>query len=156
CTPVDVRPAMIARWIIRHASEEARLAPHPRPPRSAAPRDAPQPHAAPRGRDRPGGRGEPHRGLGREVDVDEPGRAVAPEGALRRALLPHDALVDLRPGLDLLARIDPDDRGGARLGPDRHLVADPDALVDADVVPDVAGAADDRTLDDGAPPEVRA
>ena len=121
-TPVDVRPAMIARWIMRHASAEARLA----TTRLAAPE-----RRAERG-------GEPHRGLGREVDVDEPRRAVAAERRARRPRLPDDALVDLRAGLDLLERVDADAGEDARLRPDRDLVADRDALVDAHVVADVA------------------
>ena len=100
-------------------------------------------------------RRQPHRGLGREVDVDEAGCALATERRARRPRLPHDALVDLGAGLDLLERVDPDTGEDARLWPDRDLVADRDALVDADMVTHVAAAADDRSLDDRAPAEVR-
>ena len=37
CTPVDVSPAMIARWIMRHASGDARLATTRSPRRRAVP-----------------------------------------------------------------------------------------------------------------------
>ena len=100
--------------------------------------------------------GEPDRGLRREVDVDEPDRAVASERRGCRPRLPHDALVDLRARLDLLERIHAHAGEDARLRPDRDLVADRDSFVDADVVAHVAAAADDRTLDHRAAPQVRA
>ena len=100
--------------------------------------------------------GEPHRRLRRQVDVDEPGRAVATEGRACGSRLPDDVLVDLGARLDLLERVDPYPGIDARLGADRDLVADRDTLVDADVVAEIAAAAEDRSLDDGAPTEVGA
>src|SRR4051794_8619540 len=96
-----------------------------------------------------------YRDLWSQVDVDEAGDAVATEEARRGARLPDQALVDLRPGLDLLVRVDPDARHDHALGADRHLVADRDALVDAHVGADVARAAEDRAFDQRTAPDVR-
>ncbi len=63
--------------------------------------------------------------------------------------------MDLRPGLDLLVRVDPHSGHHARLGADRDLVADRRVLVDPDVVADVARAADDRPLDQRRAADVR-
>ena len=101
-------------------------------------------------------RAEPHRDLGRQIDVDEAGDRVAREQARRRARLPDQALVQLRPGLDLLVRVDPHVRIDHRLGSQRHLVADRDALVDAHVRADVALPSADRALDGRVAPDVRA
>ena len=101
-------------------------------------------------------RGREARGrLGREVDVDEAGDAVLAEQPRGRARLPDQVLVDLRAGLDLLVRVDPDVRRDVRLRSDRDLVADRRALLDPHVVADVAGASDDRALDQGAAADVR-
>ena len=89
---------------------------------------------------------EPHRRLGREVDVHEPGGAVPAERRAGRPRLPDDVLVDLGAGLDLLERVDPDAGQDARLGPYRHLITDRDALVDANVVPKVASAPENGAL----------
>ena len=105
---------------------------------------------------RPERRREPGGGLGRQVDVDEAGDAVLAEQARGRARLPDQVLVDLRAGLDLLVRVDPDVRGDARLGADRDLVADGGALLDPDVVADVTGATDDGAFDQRAAADVRA
>ena len=99
---------------------------------------------------------EPHRGLRRQVDVDEPRGAVAPERRAGGSRLPDDVLVDLRAGLDLLERVDPYPGKDARLGADRDLVADRDTLVHAHVVAEVAAAAEDRTFDDSVAAEVGA
>ena len=99
---------------------------------------------------------QPDRGLGRQVDVHEPRRAVATERRARGPRLPDDVLVDLCSGLDLLERVDPHAREEARLGADRHLVADRDTLVNAHVVAQVAAAAEDRSLDDAVATEVGA
>jgi hypothetical protein len=64
--------------------------------------------------------------------------------------------VHVRAGLDLLVGVDPDVRHDARLGADRDLVADRGALVDAYVVADVAGAANDGALDERAAADVGA
>ena len=77
------------------------------------------------------------------------------EQARRRARLPDQALVDLRAGLDLLVGVDPDAGHDDALRAERHVVADRDALVDAHVRADVAGAADDRALDERAAADVR-
>src|SRR5581483_1084202 len=53
-----------------------------------------------------------------------------------------------------LVGVDADARVHDGLVADRHLVADRDALVDARMRTDVAVAPDDRTLDDGAAPDV--
>ena len=63
--------------------------------------------------------------------------------------------MQLRAGLDLLERVDPDAGEDHALGADRHLVADRDALVDADMRAQVAAAADDRALDLRAAADVR-
>ena len=94
-------------------------------------------------------------GLRRQVDVDEARHPVLAEQPRRRTRLPDQVLVELRAGLHLLVRVDPDVRHDARLGADRHLVADRRAFVDAHVVADVAGAPDDRALDQRAAPDVR-
>ena len=62
--------------------------------------------------------------------------------------------MELRPGLDLLVRVDPDAGHDHALGADRHLVADRDALVHAHVRAQVAAAADDRSHDVGAAADV--
>ena len=98
--------------------------------------------------------GEPHRDLRRQVDVHHPRDAVLAEEARRAARLPDQALVQLRAGLDLLVRIDPDAGQDHALGAERDLVADRGALVDAHVRADVAAAADDRALDVGAAADV--
>ena len=100
-------------------------------------------------------RGESHRDVRREVDVDHARDPLLAEEARRAARLPDEALVQLRPRLDLLERIDPDAREDHALAADRHLVADRDALVDADVRAQVATAPDDRALDLRAAPDVR-
>ena len=100
-----------------------------------------------------GGR-EPGGGLGRQVDVDEPGDAVLAEEPRRRPRLPDQVLEELGAGLDLLVGVDPDVRHDARLGADRHLVADRRTLLDPHVVADVARAADDRALDQRAATDV--
>ena len=140
CTPVDVSPAMIARWIIRHASGEARLATTRSPRLRAVPSAAASRTTV----------------SGVRSTLTSPVAPSRPNGRGRRPGLPDDALVDLRAGLDLLERVDADAREEARLGPDRHLVADRHALVHAHVVAEVAAAAEDRALDDRAPAEVRA
>ena len=131
---------MSARWIMRQASADARLATTRSPRRSAVPSAAASRTAV----------------SGVRSTFTRPGGAVPAERRAGRPRLPHDALVDLGAGLDLLERVDPDAGEDARLGPDRHLVADRDALVDAHVVADVASAAEDRALDDRAAAEVRA
>ena len=84
---------------------------------------------------------EPDGRLRSQIDVHEAADTVLAEEPRRRARLPDQVLVDLRAGLDLLERVDPDVRQHARLGADRDLVADRRALVDVDVVTDVARAA---------------
>ena len=134
----------------RREAGDDRALDHPASVRRRSARD----HAATAPERRTERRGKPNRGLRGEVDVDEARRAATSEGALRRPLLPDDALVDLRAGLDLLERVDADTRVDARLRSDRDLVADRDSVVDAHVVADVARAADDRAFDDGAAAEV--
>jgi hypothetical protein len=79
------------------------------------------------------GRGEAQRDVGREIDVDHPRNALFAEDARGAARLPDEALVQLRARLHLLERVDPDTGEDHALGSDRHLVADRDSLVDADV-----------------------
>src|SRR6476619_3033937 len=110
--------------------------------------------AAPEGRPERGC--EPHRRLGCEVDVHEPGGAVPAERRAGGPRLPDDVLVDLGAGLDLLERVDPDAGEDARLGPYRHLITDRDALVHAHMVPEVASAPEDGALHDRAAAEVGA
>ena len=85
--------------------------------------------------------------VGGQVDVDHPRDALLAEEPARRARLPDQALVELRAGLDLLERVDPDAGHDHALGAERDLVADRDALVDAHVRAQVAAAAEDRALD---------
>ena len=99
--------------------------------------------------------GDAHRDLGSEVDVDEARDSVAAEQMRRRTRLPDDALVDVRPGFDVLVRIDPDARHDHALGADRHLVADRNALVNTHVRADVARPAEDGAFDQRAPADVR-
>ena len=63
--------------------------------------------------------------------------------------------MDLRAGLDLLVRVDPNAGHDHALGADRDLVADRDAFVHAHVGTDVARASDDRPLDQRRPSDVR-
>src|SRR5262249_62395841 len=91
----------------------------------------------------------------RQVDVDETGDAAGPEDARRPARLPDQRLEDLRAGLHLPVGVDPDARHDHALAPDRDLVADRDALVDAHVRTEVARPADDRAFDDRRAPDRR-
>src|SRR5580765_3645522 len=63
--------------------------------------------------------------------------------------------MDLRAGLDLLVRVDPDARVDDALGADRHLISDRHALVQAGMRAKVARAAEDRALDRDAAADVR-
>src|SRR5262249_17503389 len=85
--------------------------------------------------------------LGRQVDVHESLDAVGAEEGRPRARLPDQVLVDLRARLGLLVRVDAHARHDDALRADRHLVADRDALVNADVRADVARTPDHRALD---------
>ena len=111
-TPVEFRPAIIARSIIRHEADASRLATTSSPARERGPE----------------GDREPGRDLGGQVDVDEPRDAVAFEEPRGRARLPDQALVDLRAALDLLVRVDAHAGHEHALLADLHLVADRDAL----------------------------
>ena len=122
--PAAFRPEIIARLIIRQPGAESRLATTRAPRLSAVPSAVASRAAV----------------SGRQVDVDEAGDAVLAEQPRRRARLPDQVLVHLRAGLDLLVGVDPDVRHDARLGADRHLVADRRALLDPDVVADVAAS----------------
>jgi len=62
--------------------------------------------------------------------------------------------VDLRTGLDLLVRIDPHAGHDHALRPERHVVADRYALVQADVGAEIARASHDRSLDERAATDV--
>ena len=99
---------------------------------------------------------ETHRHLGRHVDVDRAGDAVAREERAHAARLPHEVLADLRAGLDRLVRVD------AHLGPDQGLLADDAlvaerrALVDADARAQVAVAPDGRAAHGRVRADVRA
>jgi hypothetical protein len=117
---------IIARLIVRHARGASRLE---------------------RGR-------EPDRGVGGQVDVDQAGDAVLAEQRRGRPRLPDQALVDVRTGLDLLVRVDPDPREHVALGAEDDLVADRSALLDPDVGADVAVPPDDRALDERAAADV--
>ncbi|MEZ5099456.1 MAG: hypothetical protein R3C15_06555 [Thermoleophilia bacterium] len=93
---------------------------------------------------------DPDRDLGRQVDVDEPGDALLAEDGRRRAGLPDQVPVDLRAGLDLLERVDPNAREDGALLAEDALVPDRGALLDAHVRADVARLPDDGALDRGA------
>ena len=123
---------------------------HPASRRPVAARD----DACPALERRPERGREPCGRLRGQVDVDEPRDAVLAEQPRRRARLPDQVLVQLRAGLDLLVGVDPDVRHDVRLGADRHLVADRRPFLDPDVIADVAGAADDRALEQRAPAHV--
>ena len=64
--------------------------------------------------------------------------------------------MDQRAGLDLLVRVDAHTGLQHALLADRHLVPHRDAFADPDVRADVAGAPDDRALDQRRSPDVRA
>ena len=105
---------------------------------------------------RPERHAEPHRDLGRHVDVDRADDAVAREQRPHAAGLPDEVLPDLGAGLDRLVRIHPHLRPDQRLLADDALVAEGRALVDADARPQVAVAPDGRAADDRGGSDVRA
>src|SRR6266700_2501796 len=123
---------------------------HPAPGRRVAAADDPV-AALQRGSQRSG---EANRNLGRDVDVDQSGDALAGPQARGRARLEDQALRHLGAGFDVLVRVDPDTRIDDALGAQGHFVADRGPLLDEDVRADVAAPADDRALDHGAAADV--
>ena len=95
--------------------------------------------------------GEPDRDLGREIDVDDAGDALAAEQVPRGRGLPDHALVHRCAGLDLLVGKDTHARHDDGLWPDDHAVAERNTVVDARMRADVARTSDDRPLDDRVP-----
>ena len=90
-----------------------------------------------------------------EVHVDETHDRALPEQLRGRARLEDQVLVDLRARLHLLEGEDADAGHDDALRADPDLVSNRNVLVDANVRPDVAAAADDRVLDQRAAADVR-
>ena len=134
----------------RGQAGEHRPLDHPAGRRRLPARDHPR-AALERGAERGG---QADRGLGRQVDVDEPGDAVLAEQTRGRPRLPDQALVDLRAGLDLFVREDPNGREDRALSAKRYLVAERRALLHVDVRADVAVTAHHCAFDAGATADV--
>jgi hypothetical protein len=96
--------------------------------------------------------GEPEAkgGLGRQVDVDPARDALHADQPRGETRLPDQVPVDEGAGLHLLEGVDPDARHDDAFLADRAVVPDSDAFVEARVRAQVAGPADDRSLDDRA------
>ena len=93
-TPVDATPLIIARLIIRHAGVPSRDATTRSPRFSAVPSAAASWTAT----------------SGVRSTLTRPETPFVAEDARRAARLPDEALEELRAGLDLLVRVDPDAR----------------------------------------------
>ncbi len=96
------------------------------------------------------GGGEPHRQLGGDLDVDQPGDAALAEEGPLAARLPDHRVVDDGARLDGLERVDLHPGGDVRLGLDHALVADDGALLDPRAPHDVGVLADHAAAQRGA------
>ncbi len=97
---------------------------------------------------------QPHRRLGRQVDVDEAGERQTSARSRSGPRLPDQVPVDDRPRLDLLERIDANARHDDAVRPERAVVADRRPFLDSCVGADVARPADDGAVDDHASVDV--